>query len=53
MILMGTSGILDNVLPFKFINIFGIFALLPLHLYFDILSGLIQTLVFVLLTMIY
>jgi F0F1-type ATP synthase membrane subunit a len=26
---------------------------LPLHLYFDILSGLIQTLVFVLLTMIY
>jgi F-type H+-transporting ATPase subunit a len=53
MVLSATSSAVDSMLPFKFFDFFGLFALLPLHLYFDILSGVIQTLVFCLLTMVY
>jgi F-type H+-transporting ATPase subunit a len=53
MVLSATSSTVDSILPFEFFDFFGLFALLPLHLYFDILSGVIQTLVFCLLTMVY
>ncbi|ASJ89311.1 MAG: ATP synthase F0 sector subunit a [Candidatus Malacoplasma girerdii] len=34
-------------------NIFGAFSVIPINMYFDLLSGVIQALVFTLLTMIY
>jgi F0F1-type ATP synthase membrane subunit a len=54
MIYLGTEEAFDGLFKIKgLINVFGLIALIPMHLYFDILSGVIQTLVFVLLTMIY
>jgi len=53
MVLASTQAAVDSIMPFDFINIIGIFALIPLHLYFDLLSGFIQTFVFVLLTLVY
>jgi F0F1-type ATP synthase membrane subunit a len=53
MLLISTDNAMDAMLPFKFFNIIGVFALLPIHIYFDLVSGVIQTLVFMLLTMVY
>jgi F0F1-type ATP synthase membrane subunit a len=53
MLLVSTDSAMDAMLPFKFFNIIGVFVLLPVHIYFDLLSGVIQTLVFMLLTMVY
>ncbi len=53
MLLFSTDSAMDAMLPFKFFNIIGVFVLLPIHIYFDLLSGVIQALVFMLLTMVY
>ncbi len=53
MLLFSTDSAMDAMLPFKFFNVIGVFALLPIHIYFDLLSGVIQALVFMLLTMVY
>jgi F0F1-type ATP synthase membrane subunit a len=53
MLFFSTDSAMDAMLPFKFFNVIGVFALLPIHIYFDLLSGVIQALVFMLLTMVY
>ncbi|GMO16872.1 MAG: F0F1 ATP synthase subunit A [Mycoplasmoidaceae bacterium] len=53
MLLVSTDSAMNNMLTFKFFNIIGVFVLLPIHIYFDLLSGFIQAFVFMLLTMVY
>jgi len=53
MVLSSTENLTNNMLPYNIFNVLGVFVLVPLHLYFDLLSGLIQTFVFMLLTLVY
>jgi F-type H+-transporting ATPase subunit a len=53
MLLNSTNSAMNSMLPFQFFNVLGVFVLVPLHIYFDLLSGLIQAFVFLLLTMVY
>ena len=48
-----TNRIFEKVPIIGIINILGGLTVAPLHAYFDLLCGVIQTLVFVLLTMVY
>lgn len=48
-----TNYIFEKVPIIGIINILGGLTVAPLHAYFDLLCGIIQTLVFVLLTMVY
>ena len=48
-----TNYIFEKVPVIGIINILGGLTVAPLHAYFDLLCGIIQTLVFVLLTMVY
>ena len=48
-----TNHIFEKVPIIGIINILGGLTVAPLHAYFDLLCGIIQTLVFVLLTMVY
>jgi len=53
MVLSSTESLTNNMVPYNIFNILGVFVLIPLHLYFDLLSGFIQTFVFMLLTLVY
>jgi len=53
MVLLSTQNLTNSMAPYNMFNILGVFVLIPLHLYFDLLSGFIQTFVFVLLTLVY
>jgi F0F1-type ATP synthase membrane subunit a len=45
---------ISQMIPiFNLFDFFGAITLIPLHAYFDIVSGCIQTVVFTLLTMMY
>lgn len=53
MVLSATSSLASLIPLFAFFDVVGMFVLIPLHAYFDLLSGVVQTFVFCLLTMIY
>lgn len=53
MLLYATDITTSNISFLSTFNIFGGIILIPLNLYFDLISGFIQTFVFTLLTMVY
>jgi F0F1-type ATP synthase membrane subunit a len=53
MVLGGTGNISSQIPFLRLFDLFGAIVLVPLHAYFDILSGFIQAFVFTLLTMVY
>jgi F0F1-type ATP synthase membrane subunit a len=52
MLLITTGNITDKI-EIPIIDVIGIFVLIPIHIYFDLMSGFIQAFVFMLLTMVY
>jgi F0F1-type ATP synthase membrane subunit a len=53
MSLTALDAAVSKVILLQTFNVVGGLCIIPLNIYFDLISGLIQTFVFVLLTMIY